>query len=726
MWSRFVGEALYVRLFPVLMWGSVLSIQLGIFLLLAEVESDEIIRSLPLLWKPTGILLMCFALIWAFIAVTKVGITRDVVGLSWGPPGTPLTFGQVVFVFAVSVCIAAFYVLLPAKRALQTHWLRDAVIFTGLWALAALIWWKQPMLPSYFAPAPMAPNFEYYPNSDAAIFDRSSYQLLFGANFDTQLVRRPLYVAVLALYHQLAGTSYEGTIFLQILTLAFIPAVIYLLTAKLSNRLAGLLAGGLVLIREMNAIRLSNEINVSHAKLLMSDMLTLLGIVIVLYLSVKLFAKPGHNPWLAAIVGAVLGLTVLVRAQAVILLPMILLLFFISAMPIRTRIYGSIWVFLGFVVILSPWVWRNWNLTGTFVLDDRGEERLLARNYSSDPNIFPQPLANESEAEFSARMRNTVITYTSSNPGAVLFFVSNHFFHNLANGVLYISPLYSSVSPGNLLDLLPFWGSWDGTFTKTNGITLFSNLAIVAFGIVLAQQHCKLTGWLPLVVFVVYSGGNALVRSSGWRFSLPVDWIILMYYCIALAYIPSQIGMRLQKKASIQLNQTEESMVRPTFQLQVVFSLLLLMGASLPLAERLIPAKDYENFTLEASASLSQLKRLSPAEIDAFMRQDNAVFISGIALYPRYFQPNGRFFLTDMPSDYSYLHFWMIGNMNEQIVLPLQNVPRGIPNTSTVSVIGCKGSGYISAWAVIVHSQPKQILVSDPQTSLDCPPGKPK
>ncbi|MEP6896802.1 MAG: glycosyltransferase family 39 protein, partial [Chloroflexota bacterium] len=528
-----------------------------------------------------------------------------------------------------------------------------------------------------------------------------AYQLLFGAGFNTQLVRRPVYVAMLALFHQIAGAGYERTIFLQILTLAFIPALIYLLVTKLSNRMAGLLAGGLVAMREANAIRLTKQVIVSNSKMMMSDLVTMLGIVIILYVAANLLTKPRRDPWQLAILGAVLGLTVLVRTQTVILLPVILLFFFIVKQPVKTRIYAAIYVLIGFVVILAPWVWRNWNLTGTFVLDDRGEERLLARDYSANPLELPTPLSNESETEFSTRLHKEVLTYAVSHPGDVLFFVSNHFFHNLAEAVLYISPVYSNSSPENLITLVPYWGTWDGTLTNRNILLLFVNLAIIAFGIAVAQQQHKLAGWLPLVVLIVYSGGNALVRTSGWRFSLPVDWIILIYYCIALANLPAKVGKLAQKEKSVLPSQIEEFPSQQTLLSPIIFALLFLAGASLPIAERLIPSRDYGNYTVEASAVLDQEKFLSPAEIDTFIQQENAVFISGIALYPRYVEPNGKLYLPATPSDLSYLQFLLIGNTSEQIVLPLPAAPQGIPHTSTVSVIGCKDSGYISAWAVI-------------------------
>jgi len=195
-----------------------------------------------------------------------------------------------------------------------------------------------------------------------------------------------------------------------------------------------------------------------------------------------------------------------------------------------------------------------------------------------------------------------------------------------------------------------------------------------------------------------------------------------MYYGIALAYLPSVIKSLLDDK-----NISVESITQKSFASKnqffgaAVFFLLFLLGISVPVAERLIPARDFTNYTEAARKSLIQEEALSSSKIEAFLNQENAVFFSGVALYPRYFRPNGRFHLADTPEHYRYLHFWIINNVDYQVVFPLQNSPDTFPHTSTVSLIGCKEDNYIAAWAVIIHTPSKQILIQNPQSPLSCP-----
>jgi hypothetical protein len=108
------------------------------------------------------------------------------------------------------------------------------------------------------------------------------------------------------------------------------------------------------------------------------------------------------------------------------------------SLPITNR--ESIPIFLGWLLTLAPWVLRNWNLTGSIVLDDRGEQRLLARNYSLNPANFPELMADESQREFSTRLTKGILTFIFEHPRNVFFFVSNHFFHNMATSAIYIAP----------------------------------------------------------------------------------------------------------------------------------------------------------------------------------------------------------------------------------------------------------------------------------------------
>jgi 4-amino-4-deoxy-L-arabinose transferase-like glycosyltransferase len=393
----------------------------------------------------------------------------------------------------------------------------------------------------------------------------------------------------------LGGFNYDSTIFFQILMLAFIPALTYLLTSKLSNRLAGIIAGGLILLREKNAIELSDKIVTSNAKLMMSDMVAMLGILAFVYITLKILSRKADNFFLLGIAGACLGLTALVRAQVIILVPPLLLFMLVRRMPLKLGIRDSTLIMLGFALVLLPWGWRNWQLTGTFVLDDRGEERLLARNYSSNPSALPPPLPGETEKQFSARLKQEIAAFIVQHPSDVTFFISNHFFRNLATSLVYMAPLLSNTSPRELIATTPLWEDWEGQLSGNGNISILITLTFIALGVAITQKKNRLAGWFLLITFLFYNFGNALVRSSGWRFSLPVEWVILVYYSVALAYFPSKIKIVFDGNAPLQSDIGVDTVSKKQSFGLIVFFILLLMGASVPIAEQLTHPRDFSN-----------------------------------------------------------------------------------------------------------------------------------
>lgn len=689
---------------------------------------DALKRQFQSVLKPALLVWALFLFIWLLIRMTGLGFQHDVVGLSWGPPGTPITFLQVILVALISfILVVGWHWILPGRNKNPTSGLpvRDILIFMALWGLAVVLWSREPMSPTHFTPPPMPPTHETYPNSDALVFDRTSYQLLYGMGFSNQLVRRPLYVGMLALFHGIVGGSYDETMSLQILLLALIPALVYLFTAKLSSRLAGMIAGGLVVLREKNSIALSGDIVTSHAKLMMSDMIATLGVVLVLYLSVRWLFKEKPRALELIIVGATLGLTALIRAQALIIFAPLAVFLYFTQRSLTAAFRSSLLVFLGIILTMTPWVWRNWSLTGTFVLDDRGEERLLARNYSLSPMSMPLQVPGETDEEFSARLKADILSFIVSHPGEVAHFVANHFMRNLATSAVYVAPNYAADSPSEVVKNLPLWDDWNGDLTRNSSIALFINLGMIALGIAVAKKSNTWMGLFPLAIYVTYSLGNALVRSSGWRFNQPADWIVLVYFSIAIAYLLSTVRLLFNRDVPNEPLTQKFQTARTRMPQVLVLSAFVLLGASVPIAERVIPDRDFSLYTSDAKDRLTE-NIASANELEAFLEQDHAVLLTGIALYPRYAQPNSRFKPLEESQHDRYLHFRLIHEQDDQIVLPLQNLPENIPHTATVSVLGCREQGYISSIAVIVHQPSEHVLLRSPSTSLTCLSVKPQ
>src|SRR5690606_15626326 len=126
----------------------------------------------------------------------------------------------------------------------------------------------------------------------------------------------------------------------------------------------------------------------------------MLGIVALVYACIVLFARSKQDKWLLLVTGGILGLTVLVRAQSLILLPLILLLLLFHQKFSKPAFIQSTFLVLGLAALITPWALRNWIVTGSPSLGDGGEKVLMARNYSFQVTEYPQPLPGETSDEF--------------------------------------------------------------------------------------------------------------------------------------------------------------------------------------------------------------------------------------------------------------------------------------------------------------------------------------
>ena len=114
---------------------------------------------------------------------------------------------------------------------------------------------------------------------------------------------KPLYMIFLSFFHLIAGNNYSLLTWIQILVLGFIPVVLYLLGKKFHGQGFGLFLALITILRQRNAIVLSYKIASVNPKLLITEVMTLLGIVLLAYV-VFLWLRT-QKLWLAALSGGI-------------------------------------------------------------------------------------------------------------------------------------------------------------------------------------------------------------------------------------------------------------------------------------------------------------------------------------------------------------------------------------------------------------------------------------
>jgi hypothetical protein len=752
-----------VRLSPFLFWFSCWCVQTIAILLIYRYGSDYLAeRKVSLKRFGPWVLIMAVLLLgWGVISWSKIGLAPDNeswLGRGWGSPGVPLIFQQVLKAWGIVMGL-----VLAGLLAAFSRWnARLLKVFTGqsslnkvdlliallLWSFTSFIWLSEPLQESWFNPQPRPPTYEYYPYSDAAIHDVTSQNLLIGEGFkwgEERIVRRPLYALFLAFLHQIGGQDYERVVALQVLVLAFLPVLLYLLTTLLHCRVTGILVAIFIILREKNAIALSNVINVSHAKLLMTDLPVTMGVVLFALLIFWWLKEPDRRRLIPLLAGGILGLLMLIRPQVLLLVSIPILLGGISLRRFGHWVQSSLLLVAGVALALIPWLWRNWQVTDSIVLDETSQLSTLVRHQTDTPEaIEDEQLPGETQAEYSQRLANLIARSVLDRPGYLARSILVNFIRNEIFSVIILPTSLQWESASTYVKRVPYWFHWDGELPKGSRVYLALNLLFIALGIGAAWKRHRFLGLVPLLVNIVYSSTNALARISGWRFILPGDWAGILYYGIGLSgatlWILSTFSVgRLEAvtiSTSIGYIQSESSTDKRAASLWPfpkaligTMILIILSGSALPIAEKVIPAR----FSNQSKAELINVLMESgswqgiPAEsempLETVLGDDQSVLIKGRAFYPRYYEAGKgepRSWPDFVARSCDRLEFFLVGPQNFHVILPLKSTPASFPNGSEVIVLGYRAEDYLESMAVFYLNSPSPALFRSDIPFLSC------
>jgi len=733
------------RLLPILLWLAVLAIQFIIFVIYIRGIHPEAFREHRSVLIASLVVLILFGLLTLGIALTRIGLTPDAV--YWQEPGTPISLQQVF----LAVVAGIFLSLLLERTKFGRSARLDVIVSLVLWGLACAIWFNQSADLTWFSMEPAAPNYQSYPFSDALVYDHAARGYLIGKPISSDFWIKPLYSFFLTTLHALAGENYTFLISLQVIFLAAIPVLAYLLVTSLGSRPAGLVMALLLILREDNALMLSNVIQVSHVKLLLSDVFAMGLMVLLLWAFFHWVEKPGERRVMPVMLGGVLSLLVLTRGHPILLLPFLLCVVYLVPVPrFRLRWEAVVLTLSGFSITLLPWLWRNYELTGkpAFQHTDSAYSAQISNIYSStprplDPENLPARYSGESDSAYYDRLQKQAIRFTLDHPDQVAGFISAHYFHNLIFSYIYLPHSFRIENIRDYVKTEPFWGAWQGDLSAEGQILFLINLSMMALGFGYLWKKYKYLAFVPLFLGLGYNLSVSVGRLSGWRFILPADWITLIYYAAGLMQFYSLFRSFVNRGANFvpQENGTPDT-IRPLQRLPLAGCTLFFLALSVaPTKGHLLFSQRYPD------RSVAQLKEdyhkaasVIPASIpssslDEFLSMDGAAIVYGQAQNP-YFQAAEH---EELDGVWSVFYFWphyrpqpfprLIFNLNGPvsagIVLPMESAPSSFPDGADVIVIGCRTeSGEVNAAAVLIQGDTPIQYVSEPFPTT-CPASAP-
>ncbi|MCW5874840.1 MAG: hypothetical protein KIS88_09385 [Anaerolineales bacterium] len=700
--TLFGSLALYIqRLQPLLAYLAVLAVAFMLLWLSARDASFDELRKDYSILRASWLVFAGLAGLALIILLSRLGLGHD--ATRWGAPNAPVLISQVAIALAL-----AFVVLALGKRFIPLRQV-DIALAVLIWFIAAVMWLQQPVEPTYYSTAPLAPNVESYPLSDAFNHDVIAQNVQIGQGFyfgGTVATRRPLYVMFLSLLETLLASDYSKVVIAQVMVLALFPAVLFGLATKLHNRFSGLLLAGLVVFRETNSLALGHLINLSHAKLLMADLPAALGLAALGLFSVKWLNKRKPAEFASLLLGGFVGALILLRSQVITVAPV----FALCALLVwgHKAWRPVVLLAVGALLVVSPWVLRNKLGTGQFVIEDSMAPGFLANRYSYDPGATALPrLAGETEGEYYARHMAAVRNFTLQDPLYVAGFVADNFVRNQMINFMTLptSPVLRSLQAH--VRELPYWPSWDGALARESWAIVAVNLALVSIGLAASWQRWRWAGLVPLFINLGFTFSLALARVAGWRYNLPADWTVLLYYAIGLGQVVLWLAVLLpgsqwllESKAAPEPSRNST----PSTKAWVgALAVLLLAGFSYSIIEALSQPRYSKLSAAQALAAAQQVPD-APPQLLALLESGRVDVLHGRALYPTFYEAGrgleGDFVLTQ-PQDYSRLSFYLIGPVPAPVLLPLASGEIEFPNASDVIVVRCS-SADTDAFAVLL------------------------
>jgi hypothetical protein len=592
------------RLKPLVVWFVGLGAQTAIALL--ALRHGREIFSL----RPQGrlfyfVLFVFLVIFWGWSWAARMVMPLESQRVGWNLMGVPVVEWQVLTAWLAGM-LTLLVVTCLDRPSPPTTWLRrfalrrfDLILGLLIWLAAVVIWQGMPLAPSWFVTKPAPPNYEFYPNSDALAYDAMAQSALVGEGYrfySLLYARRPLLAMYLTLLRLLGGQGYEQVVFLQILVLAWIPVLVYWLTKALHNRVSGVIAASLIIQREANSIWLTERITTSHVKLLMADLPAMLVTVLFVLLGVVWLQHLAERKLLALICGGTLGLAMLVRPEAfVFAIPLLLICALLLWKDGGWRLWlqSGVLFSLGLLLVISPWIWRNYATTGEIFFDSPlHNTSLIQQRFQVEPGAPDLP-AEDAETPTTAESaplpapprestRPSTSPLSQTQPPAPTPETSNlrlrrqvnqlfgrvlqepdvlaraslaHYLNSQVQSLLILPAVFRGTEgliawlghrsaerlwedccgATSYIRRAPFWRQWDGRFPASTWVALSLNLLLIAYGINTAWKRKRWIGSLPLAFGLTYLLANALFRNSGGRYILPVDWATLVYFSIGLA-----------------------------------------------------------------------------------------------------------------------------------------------------------------------------------------------
>jgi 4-amino-4-deoxy-L-arabinose transferase-like glycosyltransferase len=223
------------------------------------------------------------------------------------------------------------------------------------------------------------------------------FDLARGFDFDPELRRPPGYALFVALVIHGLGEDLRALAFAQHVAGVGIALLTYLLGRLTFGRAAGLAAGLLVAV--------NGSLILSGQSVMTETLFTLLLLATLALLLVA--ARGGRWGWCLA-AGALLGAAALTRPVAQLLVPLVPLAFLLHDRRPRSVARGTLLVGAGALLLLGPWMLRNYAEHGTLSAAGGLGRSMIARTIKYDEGFFREAGAEPADDDLKGQVRRFI------------------------------------------------------------------------------------------------------------------------------------------------------------------------------------------------------------------------------------------------------------------------------------------------------------------------------
>jgi hypothetical protein len=679
----------YERLSPLLWLLLVVAAQTAIFLLLSKngFHPQEIAKRKPI-YRSTAVAFAILLAVFLFVAITKLGTTPDTA--YWGEPGAAILGWQFGIAILVGFAILLFNTLNVQRSTF------NAITPFVIYLTAASLWLTVPvdvLRNSFYAPI-TPPADMPLPYSDAGFYDSLSQSLLIGTGYLGGIPPRPFYVIFLAALHFVFGQNYPAIIAAQTLVLAFFPVALYFLAKKLHSPAAGITVALFAIFRELVSLWISSNIRVANSKTFTTDFPTAMALAFLCLVLIWWLERRDLKSTFTA--GGVFGLVLLFRTQSLLVLPAVFVLAWFAYQR-KTKdwfIAGAVFAVAMLLTVL-PWLTHNFTVEGQFTFDDPRQSAVIYSQYSFTGNLDLSQFNPETDS-----VGERIVSFTLENPAYVAGFIVTHILNTEIGGLLalpLVADFESLSAPVNI-----YWGAWDGTLAWYNLALLIFYLAVIAVGLGSAWRRTGWLGLIPLAVNLGYVLANGISRFSGWRYNLPVDWVIYFYFALGavelLGGLTLLFGAKTEKVFPAYLSPETKPVALRDFRPQYLLILLAFaFVGSLPWLAKGLAQPRYAASQPELIAKLESSGYASD-EVNAFLSQPGAVLVEGRMLYPRMYRryegmSSANPWTAYAPRDFARLGFLLLNDQSVNMIFTTKEI-LDFPQGADTIVLACQRDGY--------------------------------